>query len=146
MLDFSWGEIMVIGAVALVVIGPKDLPEVLRTVGRWTGAARKMAREFQGHVDDMIRDSEVDTVRKSIQEGMAGNLEDLANNIDPDRTLRDSADPNKYLPDGGPMDGASPDASPATIASIAAPDAAPPPQPTDAAIAAPEPVAKPATG
>ena len=161
MLDFSWGEIMVIGAVALVVIGPKDLPEVLRTVGRWTGAARKMAREFQGHVDEMIRESEVDSVRKSISENMAGNLEDLANTIDPDRTLRDNADPTKMLPDGGlgdmaaaappPLDpppppsgddaGSAPTTAPAT-----APAATPAATPSTSADATPDPAAKPAIG
>lgn len=145
MLDFSWGEIVVIGAVALVVIGPKDLPEVLRTVGRWTGAARKMAREFQGHVDEMIRDSEVESVRKSISENMAGNLEDLANNIDPDRALRDAADPTKFLPDGGLGDIAAPDAPPVAPPAAAA-EAAPLEPPTDTALAASDPAAKPAAG
>ena len=48
MFDFSMGEIVVIGAVALIVIGPKELPGVLRAVGHWTTKVRRMASEFQG--------------------------------------------------------------------------------------------------
>jgi len=144
---------MVIGAVALVVIGPKDLPEVLRTVGRWTSTARRMAREFQGHVDDMIRESEVDKVRDSIREGVSGSLEDMANNIDPDRALRDAADPNKFLPDGAPAD-APPASAPAELQVSAdlppptpiAPENLPAAQPTDAAPPAPDVPAKTASG
>ena len=50
MFDMSWGEVMVIGAVALIVIGPKDLPKALRTVGNMTAQVRRMAAEFQGAV------------------------------------------------------------------------------------------------
>ena len=57
MFDLSWGEMGLIAMVALLVIGPKELPQVLRTVRTWLGAARGMAREFQGHVDDMMKDS-----------------------------------------------------------------------------------------
>ena len=66
MLDFAWSELMVIGVVTLVVVGPKDLPFVLRTAGRWMGKARAMAREFQNNVDDMIREAELHEVHKQI--------------------------------------------------------------------------------
>lgn len=59
MFDVGWDEILVIAIVALVVIGPKDLPHALRIVGRWMAKARAMAREFQTHVDDFMRESEM---------------------------------------------------------------------------------------
>jgi sec-independent protein translocase protein TatB len=68
MFDFAWSEIMIIGIVALVVIGPKDLPKALRTVGMLVRRARGLAREFQNSVDEMIRESELDEIRRSVQE------------------------------------------------------------------------------
>ncbi|MBT7979508.1 MAG: twin-arginine translocase subunit TatB, partial [Rhodospirillaceae bacterium] len=54
MLDIGWTEILVIAVVAIVVIGPKDLPRALRTVGQWVGKARAMSRDLQNSVNDMI--------------------------------------------------------------------------------------------
>src|SRR5277367_5821697 len=68
MFDFAWSEIMVIGAVALVVIGPKDLPRALRTAGVMVRKARHLAREFQNSVEEMVRESGLDEVRRSIRE------------------------------------------------------------------------------
>ena len=56
MFDIAWSELGVIAVVALIVIGPKDLPKVLRTIGQWTAKARSMAREFQSGIDDMVRE------------------------------------------------------------------------------------------
>jgi sec-independent protein translocase protein TatB len=67
MLDMSWGEVMVIGAVALIVIGPKDLPRALRTVGQVTGKLRRMASEFQGQFNEAMREAELDDVKRQIQ-------------------------------------------------------------------------------
>ncbi|MDA0239891.1 MAG: Sec-independent protein translocase protein TatB, partial [Proteobacteria bacterium] len=50
MFDIGWTEIAIIGLVALIIIGPKDLPRVLRTLGQWTAKARGLTREFRGHV------------------------------------------------------------------------------------------------
>lgn len=69
MLDLSWGEILLIGAVALIVIGPKDLPRTLRAVGQTVGKVRRMAGEFQGHFNQAMREAELDEVRKEV-EGM----------------------------------------------------------------------------
>jgi len=84
MFDFSWSEILLIAVVALVVIGPKDLPRVLRTVGQWTGRARAIAREFQFQLDEMVRNSELDEVRKTMNAAASGNI---------DKTIRDLVDP-----------------------------------------------------
>lgn len=56
---------MMIAVVAIIVIGPKDLPKALRTIGQWVNKIKGMAREFQTHVDDMVRESELDDLRKT---------------------------------------------------------------------------------
>jgi sec-independent protein translocase protein TatB len=89
MFDFAWSELMVIGAVALVVIGPKDLPKALKTAGILVRRARGMAREFQNSVEDMIREAELDDVRKTVQEATRFDLDKkIQNTIDPDGQLR----------------------------------------------------------
>ncbi|MEQ9638947.1 MAG: Sec-independent protein translocase protein TatB [Alphaproteobacteria bacterium] len=64
MLDIGWTEMLVIAVVAVVVIGPKELPRALRTAGQLLGKARGLARDFQRHVDDMVRESELDELRQ----------------------------------------------------------------------------------
>jgi sec-independent protein translocase protein TatB len=64
MFDIGYMELLVIAIVALVVIGPKDLPRVMRTVGEWVGRARGMARHFRSGVDTMIRESELEEMEK----------------------------------------------------------------------------------
>lgn len=66
MFDIGWSELMVIGVVALVVIGPKELPTVLRSVGRTVGKVRRMAGEFQGQFQDALREAELAEMRKDI--------------------------------------------------------------------------------
>lgn len=60
-------ELLVIAVVALVVIGPKELPGMLRSWGRWMAQMRGMAAEFRGHVDEMVRQSELDDVKKQLE-------------------------------------------------------------------------------
>lgn len=69
MFDFGVGysELFVLAIVAIIVIGPKDLPQVLRTFGRMMNKARGMAREFQGHVDAAMRESGVSDLKKDLQ-------------------------------------------------------------------------------
>ena len=67
MFDIAWSELALIGGVALVVIGPKDLPKVMRSLGRWTRKARMMAGEFQRNIDDLMRESELAEVKKQVQ-------------------------------------------------------------------------------
>ncbi len=64
MFDIGWDELLLIALVALIVIGPKDLPAVLRTLGRWTARARNLAGEFRSHVDDMMREAQVDEMKR----------------------------------------------------------------------------------
>lgn len=67
MFDMSWGEVLVIGAVALIVIGPKDLPKALRTLGNMTSKLRRMAGEFQSQFNDAMREAELDDIKKQVQ-------------------------------------------------------------------------------
>jgi sec-independent protein translocase protein TatB len=67
MFDLSWGEMMLIGAVALIVIGPKDLPRTLRAVGQGVGKIKRMASEFQGQFNQAMREAELDSVRKEVE-------------------------------------------------------------------------------
>ena len=88
MLDMSWGEMMVIGAVALIVIGPKDLPKALRTVGQMTSKIRRMAAEFQGQFNEAMREAELDDVKRQIQ-GINDSVGTLNRGFDPAQTIRD---------------------------------------------------------
>jgi sec-independent protein translocase protein TatB len=84
MFDFAWSEIMVIALVALVVIGPKDLPRVLRTLGKWASKARVVAREFQSSVEQMIRESELEETRKEIEKTVSVDVgKEIEHTIDP---------------------------------------------------------------
>lgn len=67
MFGLSWGEMMVVGIVALIVIGPKDLPQVFRTMGEFTGKARAMAREFSRAMNDAANQAGVNDISKGIK-------------------------------------------------------------------------------
>ena len=81
MFDIGWPELFIIAVVVLLVVGPKDLPKVLRTVGHLAGKAKAITREFRGHVDDMIRDSELEDVRDQINSAGESSLEALKENV-----------------------------------------------------------------
>ena len=68
MFDIGWSELVVIAVVALIAIGPKELPGVLRMVGQWMGKARKMAGEFQGQFQEAMREAEMADLKKSFDE------------------------------------------------------------------------------
>ena len=125
MLDIGWSEFLIVSIVALVVIGPRDLPKAMYTVGKWVRTARKVAGEFQRHVDDMVRDTELDEVRKGLQSAKNFNPKhQLEKFVDPKGQLKHAFDPTggdksaapKKMPaasdgadvEGGPTDGAEP--------------------------------------
>jgi sec-independent protein translocase protein TatB len=94
MFDFSWSELLVIALVALVVIGPKDLPRVLRAAGKWAGKARAVAREFQSSIDQMIRESELEEVRKEVEKVAATDIgHEIQQSVDPKGELHASLQP-----------------------------------------------------
>jgi sec-independent protein translocase protein TatB len=67
MVDLSWSHILVVLIVALVVVGPKDLPRLMRMAGRWVAKARAMAEQFRKSFDDMARQSELDELRAELE-------------------------------------------------------------------------------
>src|SRR5664279_3973262 len=77
MFDIGWSELVVIAVVALIAIGPKELPGVLRMIGQWMGKARRMAAEFQGQFQEAMREAEISDLKKTFDEvkdsDLAGN-------------------------------------------------------------------------
>lgn len=89
MFDMSWGEIMVIGGVALIVIGPKELPKALRTVGQMTSKVRRLAGEFQSQFSEAMREAELQDVKKEM-EGLQRDVSSATSGgFNPIRTIRD---------------------------------------------------------
>jgi sec-independent protein translocase protein TatB len=68
MFDFSWSELLLIGVVALIFIGPKELPGVLRTLGQWMAKVRRMAGDFQNQFHDAMREAELADLKKEVDE------------------------------------------------------------------------------
>lgn len=98
MFDIGWSELAVIAVVALVVIGPKDLPKVLRTVGQWVAKARAVARDFQNSVDEMAREADLQDVKKHIDDLRNTNVSSLIEkHVDPKGELREAFEPPKEL-------------------------------------------------
>jgi sec-independent protein translocase protein TatB len=67
MFDISWGELLIVMVVALLVVGPKDLPKLMRKAGQWAGRARAMADQFRKSFDDMARQAELDELRAEVE-------------------------------------------------------------------------------
>jgi len=73
MFDIGWTELLFLGVLAILVVGPKDLPRMMRTIGQYTAKIRGAAREFQRSFDEMARESELDELRKQIADVKANN-------------------------------------------------------------------------
>ncbi|PWW04198.1 sec-independent protein translocase protein TatB [Hoeflea marina] len=86
MFDVGWPELLVIAIVLIVVVGPKDLPPMLRAFGRTTKKLRGMANEFRGQFDEVLREAELDDVKKTLTE---------ARKLNPIQTIRDAVNPLK---------------------------------------------------
>ena len=85
MFDIGWSEMAVIALIALVVIGPKDLPNTMKTIAHWMRKARSLTREFQSGIDDMVREAELEDAKKALDATRRGNLEStISNALDPD--------------------------------------------------------------
>jgi sec-independent protein translocase protein TatB len=94
LFDLSMTELMLIGVVALVVIGPKDLPKALRVAGYWVRKARTLSREFHSSVEQMIREAELDEVRQELKKATEIDLDrEFRNTIDPTGSLAESLKP-----------------------------------------------------
>jgi sec-independent protein translocase protein TatB len=89
MFDFSFPEIALIGVVALIAIGPKDMPVAIKAISDTVKKLRRMAGEFQGHVDEMIRDADLGEVKSTFDELRSMNLKNTIHRaIDPDGMVR----------------------------------------------------------
>jgi sec-independent protein translocase protein TatB len=88
MLEVGWSEILVIALILIIVVGPKDLPPMLRTFGRMASRLRGMANEFKGQFDQALREAELDDVRKGLSE---------VNKLNPTNSLRDAINPIRKL-------------------------------------------------
>src|SRR5215831_17964503 len=91
LFDLGMSELLLIGVVALVVIGPKDLPKALRIAGFWVKKARTLSREFQSSVEQMIREAELDEMRQELKK---------ATEIDLDKEFQKTIDPTGSLAEG----------------------------------------------
>jgi len=124
MLDIGWSEMAVIAILALIVIGPKDLPRVMRTMGHWVRKARSVSREFQSSVDEMMREAELEDAKKAIQGAKSMSIDRaLEETIDPTGSVKEEvrsveaaarADPSEKEPSkkaGDKVDGAAQDSS-----------------------------------
>jgi sec-independent protein translocase protein TatB len=87
MFDIGWGKIVIIAVIALIVIGPKELPAVLRTVGQWMGKIRRMAAEFQGQFQEAMREAEMADLKKSV-DAITDATRDLTTGFDPIGSVR----------------------------------------------------------
>jgi sec-independent protein translocase protein TatB len=133
LLDFGWSELMLIGLVALVVIGPKDLPKALRIAGYWVRKARTLSREFQSSVEQMVREAELDEMRQELNKATQIDLDtEFRHAVDPTGSLAESLKPPELADSSAPPSSAAdsgvPDATEAT--KTEAEPAAPPDTPS----------------
>ncbi len=145
LFDLGWSEILLVGVVALVFIGPKDLPKALRVAGFWVRKARTLSREFQSSIDQMIRESELDEMRQGFKKASEFDLEqEFHNTIEPPANPAGRSNPAElagppqaegtpFAEASGAVEAASTPATAAAAPHSAAADG------TSAATAAPEP-------
>ena len=88
MLDVGWTEILVIAVVLIIVVGPKDLPQMLRTFGRMVTKMRGMASDFRQQFDEALREADLDDVRKTLGE---------AQKLNPLNSIRDAVNPLRQM-------------------------------------------------
>ena len=127
MFDLGWGELLVVGAVALVVLGPKELPNALRTITNLTKSARKLAGEFQSGINEIVREAELDDARKAAQSISKGSISKaIGNVVDPTGEMtstvigveKDLKQTGRQISPVGPIPPAPPVAAPALSRSL----------------------------
>ncbi len=108
----GWQELFIVAVIAIVVIGPKELPRAVKTVAQLLRKARGMAREFQDCIDDLVREAELDDLKKEVTDGSptsiakqientidpSGDLKDAVRQIDPTAEVRDALDSTAESP------------------------------------------------
>jgi sec-independent protein translocase protein TatB len=124
MFEIGWSELLVIGVVALIAIGPKELPGVLRSVGHWMGKIRKMAAEFQGQFQEAMREAEMSDLKKTADDLNAATQS--LTNFDPYDILKDTEAKPVTPPATSPAPEQPPVVEPIpAVDAAAAPEAAP---------------------
>lgn len=129
MFDLGWSELLVVGAVALVILGPKELPNALRTITNLTRTARKLAGEFQSGINEIVREAELEDARKAAQSLSKGTFSKAIENVvDPTGELKSTVTGvEKELTDKpqispvGPIPPAPPAVAPPTASSASVP-------------------------
>src|SRR6218665_116244 len=123
MFDIAWSEFMLIGAVALVVIGPKDLPKALRTVGQMVGKVRRMASQFPGQFKEGMREAELHDLKKQVED--VGSSVQTALNTDSNSDFKPIEMPKDETPASAGLDDAALKEAEAKLAGLPLPE--PPP-------------------
>jgi len=121
MFDIGWSELVVIAVVALIAIGPKELPGVLRMVGNYMGKIRRMASEFQGQFQEAMREAEIDQLKKDMDD-MAAKATDYTQ-FDPMASVRKEVESFTTDPLGNMTSTASPEAVDPTVPAPVSPEA-----------------------
>lgn len=122
MFDIAWSELMLIAVVALVVIGPKDLPKAIFTLGKWVRKARVVAREFQTHIDDMMRETELDELRREALKTRDMNIKKMMEDtIDPKGEVSKAFEVDLNGHPGSPPEGDPDETKAAATTSASAP-------------------------
>ena len=84
MFDLGWSEFLIVGFVLMMVVGPKDLPKVLRTFSKFSSQARSMAREFTSSLEEASKDANMGDVKQIVSDIKTGKFEDMADMMDDD--------------------------------------------------------------
>lgn len=101
MFDLGWSELLLVAVLAIVFIGPKDLPRVMRTLGQYVGKARAMAREFQNSFEDLARESELEELRKQVADLRDATMKPLTEPMaEMDRAIRTAGTEGRGKADG----------------------------------------------
>ena len=124
MFDIGWSEMAIVLLVALIVIGPKDLPRLARNMGQWAAKGRAMAREFHRALEDMAREAELDKVKSEIEKAGRTDLgKTIEKTVDPSGELSRAFEPPVL--GGKPAGGAQRAGAPVTVATAAVAPAQP---------------------
>lgn len=117
MFDFSMSEVALIGVVALVLIGPKDLPVAVKAVTAMIKKARRMAGEFQSHVDEMVKDADLGDLKDTLHEIRNFDIKGLVEkHVDGDGSLREALSEDPFNPASAAIETETPIAEPPAIA------------------------------
>jgi sec-independent protein translocase protein TatB len=143
MFDIGWSEMAIIALVALLVFGPKELPNALRTGAKWMKTARKLAREFQSSVDQLVKEAELEEAKKLVTDVQTGGIgRAIEKTVDPEGEVKKALDPREIEREAGSTssaakpvpaigaEAASTEAKPEPV-TLSAPDGATVPMPAE---------------